>query len=301
MNAKKIISMTLAILLVFGALFAMTGCKKTSEKYHPEAQAVTDLKDYEVGYQLEMPKDGEQIAIVHTTMGDITLRLFPEAAPKAVENFIALSEAGTYNGTLFHRVINDFMIQTGDYEKGDGTGGKSTWDEAFEDEFTNKLFNIRGSVSMANSGVNTNGSQFFINTASPDSFDADSLDFDTLYGQMVDSYEMMKEAYGYKFYDMFKNADDYMRASQEEGGAGGIYPISYEIPEEVMELYKKNGGNIHLDGAFRETGGHTVFAQVIDGWDVVDKIQKAAVDSQTSKPTTDIKITSIEITTYKAK
>ena len=300
MNAKKIISMTLVILLAFGAIFAMTGCKKTSEKYHPDAQEVTNLEGYEVGYQLEMPKDGDQIAIIHTTMGDITLRLFPEAAPKAVENFIALSEAGTYNGTLFHRVMNDFMIQTGDYEKGDGTGGKSTWDEAFEDEFTNKLFNIKGAVSMANNGVDSNGSQFFINTASPDAFDADAIDFDTMYDQMVDSYEMMKEYYGYQFYKSFKNADDYIRASQEEGGAGGIYPLSYEIPEEVLELYKKNGGNIHLDGAFRESGGHTVFAQVIDGFDVVDKIQKAAVD-ENNKPTTDIKITSIEITTYKAK
>lgn len=297
MNAKKIISMTLVILLAFSALFAMTGCQKT-EKYRPDAQEVTNLEGYEIGYQLEMPKDGDQIAIIHTTEGDITLRLFPEAAPKAVENFIALAEAGTYNGTLFHRVINDFMIQTGDYENGDGTGGKSTWDEEFADEFTNKLFNIKGAVAMANNGVDANGSQFFINTASPDSFDVDALDFDTLYDQMVDSYETMKQYYGYQFYSVFKNADDYMRGSTEDGGAGGIYPLSYAIPEDVIELYKENGGNIHLDGAFRENGGHTVFAQVIAGMDVVEKIQKAEVDDN-SKPKTDIKITSIEITTYK--
>jgi len=288
--------MTLVVLLAIGCLFAMSGCKKTDR---PEAQEVTKDTKNAVGYQLEMPASGDQIAIIHTSEGDITLRLFPDAAPKAVENFVALAQAGTYNGTTFHRVINDFMIQTGDYENGDGTGGKSTWDEPFEDEFTDKLFNIRGSVAMANSGVNTNGSQFFINTASPDSFDRDSFDYDKTYEQLSDSYDQMKEAYGYQFYSAFKTLDDYINASQNEGGAGGINPLSFAVPEEVWKLYEEQGGNIHLDGAFRATGGHTVFAQVIDGWDVVDKIQKAEVDSQSNQPLTPIIIKSIEITTYK--
>ena len=293
MNFKKIISMTLVILLAIGCLFAMGGCKKEAGK--PDAQDVTNDTVNKVGYQLEMPKDGEKIAIIHTTMGDITLRLFPEAAPKAVENFLALAEAGTYNGTLFHRVINDFMIQTGDYEKGDGTGGKSTWDEAFEDEFTDKLFNIAGAVSMANSGEDTNGSQFFINTASPDSFDVDSFDYDTIYDQYAETYEEYKQAYGYTFYASYKDVNAFI-----EDYIGGINPLSYAVPEEVWELYKANGGNINLDGAFRTSGGHTVFAQVIDGMDVVNKIEAVETDDN-SKPKTDIKITSIEITTYKAK
>lgn len=294
MNFKKIISMTLVVLLAMGCLFAMSGCKK-NEISKPDAQQVTDDTANVIGYQLEEPEDGDTIAIIHTTEGDITIRFFEDAAPKAVANFINLAKEGKYDGTLFHRVIDDFMIQTGDYENGDGTGGKGTPDEAFEDEFTNKLFNIRGSVAMANSGVDTNGSQFFINTASAGSFDEADYDYETRYNQYADLYESYKQAYGYEFYMSYKDADSFIN-----GYVGGIYPLSYTVPEEVWALYKENGGNINLDGAFRQSGGHTVFAQVISGMDVVDKIQKAETD-ENDKPKTDIKITSIEITTYKAK
>lgn len=104
-------------------------------------------------------------AVMHTNKGAITLALFPELAPKAVENFIGLARENYYNGIIFHRVISDFMIQGGD-PTGTGMGGESIWGEQFEDEFTSSLFNIRGALSMANSGPNTNGSQFFIVTAS---------------------------------------------------------------------------------------------------------------------------------------
>lgn len=111
--------------------------------------------------QTDLPQKGEQIAIMKTSMGDIKIRLFPEAAPKAVENFVTHAKEGYYDGLIFHRVITDFMIQGGD-PNGTGTGGESIWGHSFEDEFSNELHNLRGSLSMANSGPNTNGSQFFI-------------------------------------------------------------------------------------------------------------------------------------------
>ncbi|MBT2706388.1 peptidylprolyl isomerase [Pseudomonas sp. ISL-84] len=98
---------------------------------------------------------------MQTSKGNIKIKLFPEQAPKTVENFIKHSEDGYYDGLIFHRVIEDFMIQGGD-PKGTGIGGESIYGEPFEDEFSNQLFNIRGALSMANSGPNTNGSQFFI-------------------------------------------------------------------------------------------------------------------------------------------
>ncbi|URT73431.1 peptidylprolyl isomerase [Cytobacillus firmus] len=103
---------------------------------------------------------------MQTSKGNIKIKLFPDQAPKAVENFIKHSEDGYYDGLIFHRVIQDFMIQGGDPE-GTGMGGESIYGEAFQDEFSNELYNIRGALSMANSGPNTNGSQFFIvqNTA----------------------------------------------------------------------------------------------------------------------------------------
>ncbi|MBT2687615.1 peptidylprolyl isomerase [Bacillus sp. ISL-47] len=109
----------------------------------------------------EEVQENERLVEMQTSKGNIKIKLFPEQAPKTVENFIKHSEDGYYDGLIFHRVIEDFMIQGGD-PKGTGIGGESIYGEPFEDEFSNQLFNIRGALSMANSGPNTNGSQFFI-------------------------------------------------------------------------------------------------------------------------------------------
>lgn len=130
------------------------------------------LKDGEEimdNYQLNLAqKAGENLAVVmHTNLGDITVELFAEAAPKTVENFLKLSKSGFYDGTKFHRVIKDFMIQGGDPNSkdddwsNDGMGGPGY---AFEDEI-NPHKVVRGALAMANAGPNTNGSQFFIVTA----------------------------------------------------------------------------------------------------------------------------------------
>jgi cyclophilin family peptidyl-prolyl cis-trans isomerase len=99
-------------------------------------------------------------ATLQTNHGAIELELFPEDAPKTVENFVSLAGDGFYNGVIFHRVIPDFMIQGGD-PTGTGSGGPGY---SFEDEF-NQHKVVRGALAMANAGPNTNGSQFFIVTA----------------------------------------------------------------------------------------------------------------------------------------
>ena len=101
------------------------------------------------------------IATIKTNHGDMRIKLFPEHAPKTVANFIALSKDGYYDGVIFHRIIKDFMIQGGD-PTGTGMGGESIYGQSFEDEFSEELYNVRGALSMANAGPNTNGSQFFI-------------------------------------------------------------------------------------------------------------------------------------------
>ena len=111
--------------------------------------------------QLALPVAGDLVAIMHTNMGDISIRLFPDHAPKAVENFTTHAANGYYNGIVFHRVIKDFMIQGGD-PTATGCGGESIWGYNFKDEFTPELHNLRGALSMANAGPGTNGSQFFI-------------------------------------------------------------------------------------------------------------------------------------------
>ena len=101
------------------------------------------------------------IATIKTNHGDMRIKLFPDHAPKTVANFIALSKDGYYDGVIFHRIIKDFMIQGGD-PTGTGMGGESIYGESFKDEFSEELYNVRGALSMANAGPNTNGSQFFI-------------------------------------------------------------------------------------------------------------------------------------------
>ena len=101
------------------------------------------------------------LATIKTNHGDMRVKLFPDHAPKTVANFIALSKDGYYDGVIFHRIIKDFMIQGGD-PTGTGMGGESIYGESFEDEFSEELYNVRGALSMANAGPNTNGSQFFI-------------------------------------------------------------------------------------------------------------------------------------------
>lgn len=258
-----------------------------------EVGTVYTDKDY--GFQLEKPTAGDTIAVMHTSMGNISLRLFPEAAPKAVENFTTHAKEGYYNGLIFHRVMDDFMIQGGD-PKGNGTGGESIWGEPFEDEFDQKLLNLRGSLSMANSGANTNGSQFFINQAPASSFSGKdqfvsqeelykSEDFQT----QVSAYYRQNES---QLKSTYKSWTDYYQALLLQ-----LAPVASMVPDEVWTLYEQNGGNIHLDGAWRSSGGHTVFGQVFEGMDVVDAIAKVETDDN-NKPLEDVVINSIEITEY---
>ena len=218
-----------------------------------------------LGYQLDMPEKGEEICVLTTNYGTIRMRFFPDAAPKAVYSFKSLALSGYYDGVTFHRVIDDFMIQGGD-PNGNGTGGESIWGKPFEDEFSDKLFNITGAVAMANSGKNTNGSQFFINQGNKESFDG--------WEYFENVYEKYKNNKNASIIDMSK------------------------ITPEIKELYNNNGGNPHLDGAFNsQNKGHTVFAQVFDGMDVINKI--ASVETNSSdKPLTDVVIQNIELLTF---
>jgi peptidyl-prolyl cis-trans isomerase B (cyclophilin B) len=183
--------------------------------------------------------DDEKLIEMETSMGNIKIKLFPEYAPKAVKNIVKHSEEGYYDGLIFHRVIKDFMIQGGD-PSGNGTGGESIYGKPFEDEFSKNLYNLRGALSMANSGTNTNGSQFFI----------------------VQSNAL----------------DPAMKEQMEKAG----------YPKEIIEAYVKNGGTPWLDNR------HTVFGQVVDGMDIVDKIANTPVGAQ-DKPEKEVIIKEINV------
>jgi len=139
---------------------------KLTKDYFEDLLKRANYRDYVAEKQqaekIEALKKKSQVVLA-TNQGDIELKLFPDVAPLACENFIDLIEKGYYNGIIFHRVIKDFMIQGGD-PTGTGTGGESLWgDKPFADEFSDKLqFDKPGVLAMANSGPDTNKSQFFI-------------------------------------------------------------------------------------------------------------------------------------------
>lgn len=150
-------------------------------------------------------------AVIHTSKGDIHMKLFSRECPRTVENFCVHSAKGYYNGNIFHRVIKGFMAQTGD-PTGTGCGGESIWGGEFEDEFVSTLkhdrpytvslnainsvfvllthfFFLNFQLSMANGGPNTNGSQFFITVLPTVSFSL--LNFSSWSGQLLNLFEFL--------------------------------------------------------------------------------------------------------------
>ncbi|GCB81308.1 peptidyl-prolyl cis-trans isomerase-like 3 [Scyliorhinus torazame] len=126
---------------------------------------------------------------IHTDLGDLKLELFSEGAPRSCENFLALCASDYYNGCLFHRNIKGFIVQTGD-PTGNGKGGSSIWGRRYEDEINEHLkHNVRGIVSMANSGPNTNGSQFFFTYGKQPQLDMKY----TVFGKVIDGLETLDE------------------------------------------------------------------------------------------------------------
>jgi peptidyl-prolyl cis-trans isomerase B (cyclophilin B) len=151
-------------------IILLTACGNTEEKQTESTQEQTGSSELEknsiakVEYrQITGDKESSEFPIVEmvTSKGLIIIELYPDVAPKAVENFLTHSKNGYYDGLIFHRVINEFMIQGGD-PLGTGTGGESVFGSPFEDEFSDQVYHFKGALSMANSGPNTNGSQFFI-------------------------------------------------------------------------------------------------------------------------------------------
>lgn len=132
--------------------------------------------------------DSLTVAIIKTNMGTIELELFAKETPKTVENFVGLANKGYYNGVIFHRVIDNFMIQGGD-PTGTGRGGESLWGKRFNDEIVPSLKHSEpGILSMANAGPNTNGSQFFITLVATPWLDGKH----TVFGKVIEGMEVVK-------------------------------------------------------------------------------------------------------------
>ncbi len=140
-----------------------------------------------LGFASASSAEDAQIVVLHTSAGDIELKMFKDIAPKAVENFVTHTKNGYYDGVIFHRVIKGFMIQGGD-PTGTGMGGESIWGEDFDNEYGNNVvFDRPFLLAMANRGPNTNGSQFFITTAPADWLNGGY----TIFGEVVSGQDVV--------------------------------------------------------------------------------------------------------------
>ncbi|GJQ33170.1 MAG: peptidyl-prolyl cis-trans isomerase [Ignavibacteriaceae bacterium] len=161
----------ITVILLF-ALISFTGC---AQKKSPVSES--PVFNY----------DTLTVAVMKTNMGTIEIQLYPKETPKTVENFTTLASQGYYNGIIFHRVIENFMIQGGD-STGTGMGGRSIWGSEFADEFVMGLtFDKTGLLAMANRGPNTNTSQFFITTAKTEWLNYKH----TIFGEVINGYDVV--------------------------------------------------------------------------------------------------------------
>ena len=158
------------VLIACIVMFTVLSCK---------AQDSDQMKSQET--QTKKESKEMTVAVIKTNMGTIEIELYAKQTPKTVENFVQHADSGYYNGVIFHRVIENFMIQGGD-PTGTGRGGESIWGKPFADEIVPSLtFDKPGILAMANAGPNTNGSQFFITVAPTSWLDGKH----TIFGQVI--------------------------------------------------------------------------------------------------------------------
>ena len=155
---KKVLSISL---LSISALL-LFGCQ--AQDAEQDQPVIEEEQPITIEPMKLQPEPGDKIAVLSTTHGDITILLYEEKAPETVKNFEEHSNEGRYDNVPFHRIIDNFMIQGGDFENKNGTGGHSYKGPgtSLQDEFGEGLEHVYGAVSMANAGPNTGGSQFFI-------------------------------------------------------------------------------------------------------------------------------------------
>ncbi len=230
--------------------------------------------------QLDAPVSGDVIAIIDTTKGVVKVKLLPEVAPKAVHNFVEHSLNDYYDGLSFHRVIDEFMVQSGD-PKGNGAGGESIWGQPFVNEISTYARHFPGALAMANTNNNySNGSQFYL------------VDNFTLPQSILDEFTMYTENQDVPIDSLYENegleAGDGEEGSPTEEDASNSPLVSTLFPQVIIDKYTELGGAPYLDF------GYTVFGQTFEGMETIEAISQVET-GENDKPTEDVLINDITI------
>ena len=283
------IIVALATILVAGAITL----KKTSRKMNKTENAAAAAQT----------AGGDALVLLETSEGNIKVRLFGDT-PKHRDNFLKLVKEGYYNGVLFHRVINEFMVQTGDPDSKNAPAGKALGaggpDYTLEAEIVYpKHYHKRGALAAARQGDQVNperrssGSQFYIVTGKAYN--------DSTLKQMERQLQMMQKQQ--IFNELTKQHKDSIMAMRGNRDQAGLQKLQDELvaiteqkaaenpaalTSEQREVYATQGGTPHLDNQY------TVFGEVVEGMDVVDKIEKAETDGR-DRPVSDIRIISAKV------
>lgn len=253
-------------------------------------------------------KDGnmekETVLKIETSMGDIKVKLYNET-PKHRDNFIKQAKDGTYNGTLFHRVIKDFMVQAGDPESKNAPKGKmlGSGDVGYTvpAEFVYpKYFHKKGALSAARQGDEVNpkkessGCQFYIVTGKVFN-DSTLLNMEQQKNQnkVTEAFNALAQKHMKEIYKMRKaNDQDGLYALQDtlfiQAEAEAAKQPDFHFTPEQIKAYTTVGGTPHLDGEY------TVFGEVVEGMDIVDKIQQVKTD-RSDRPEEDVKIINVSV------
>lgn len=294
MNMKKLRNLLLAGSV---AVAAIVGGAVTLNKSRSSSKNIKEMT--------KQNKPGDVLVEIKTTEGDLTVRLFGDT-PRHRDNFVKLAKEGYYNGVLFHRVINEFMVQTGDPDSKTAPAGKMLgsggpgYDIEAEIVYPTH-FHKRGALAAARQGDQVNperrssGSQFYIVTGKAYN--------DSTLNQMERQLQMMQKQN--IFNDLAREHRDSimtLRRNRDQAGLQALHDELVAITEkkaaeaparltaEQREAYTTTGGTPHLDNQY------TVFGEVVDGMDVIDKIEKVETDSH-DRPLKDVKILSMRVLT----
>lgn len=283
-----------AALLMMAAMITavMSGCNKEQAEYAVAADDIADTFPLEAkesdGNPQLVDSDGPY-AVFHTTAGDITVVLYPEQAPMAVENFIGLVDEGYYDGSLVNYVKKNDAVQAG--LPADGSEERSLWGSFFDDEFSDELHHFPGALSMSASGHGCNKSQFFFSVSDEEEEDELLIAANMYYNELLRQFTIEASARNdespmteEELEEFEKEANEKVQAINEDG-----------VPEEYLsryqpaiEKYKEVGGSY-----FRDYDS-TVFGQIIDGYNVASAMSQVLVDANRT-PKQEMKIESIEI------